>query len=221
MLTPRLALVFAVMGLLFWSTNLGDDPGAGRTAYRVDTSVSRVYVKVGSATFLGHPHGVEGRLKDGKLTFGGAGALVFDMASFTADTAEARRRVGLRPQGISASDAKKITETMRDESVLDARRYPTAEFRVTAVTPLDRQAAAAPGRYQLAGEFTLHGVRKNIQFNAKLVPDRNQQTRLTGSFTLKQSDYHITPYSTFGGAVAVTDQLEITGDLVLAPDGDK
>jgi polyisoprenoid-binding protein YceI len=208
--------------LLFPSANFGDDPGVGTRTYGVDTSASRVFAKVGSATILGHPHGVEGRLKEGKLNnFSGEGILVFDMASFTADTAEARRRVGLRPQGISASDAKKVTETMRDASVLDVRRHPTAELRVTSVTPLDRQAAGAPGRYQLVGEFTLHAVRKNIQFNAKLVPDQNQQMRLTGSFTLKQSDYRIKPYSTFGGVVAVTDELEITGDLVLAPNGGK
>jgi hypothetical protein len=43
---------------------LGAAAGAGEkkaaNAYQVDTKASRVFVKVGSATRLGHPHGVEG-----------------------------------------------------------------------------------------------------------------------------------------------------------------
>src|SRR5262249_60666172 len=65
-------------------------------AYQVDTKTSQVFVKVGSATRLGHPHGVEGGLKSGELTLGGTGTLVFDMASFTPDTPPARTRLGLR-----------------------------------------------------------------------------------------------------------------------------
>jgi hypothetical protein len=41
--------------------------------------------------------------------------------------------------------------------------------------------------------------------------------KLTGSFPLKQTDYGIKPYSTFLGAVKVSDELQITGDLLLIP----
>lgn len=184
--------------------------------YQVDTDASRVFIKVGSATHLGHPHGVEGRLKSGHLTLGGDGELVFDMASFTADTTESRKRAGLEGEKVSASDAKKVTETMHGKEVLDVARFPTATFRMTAVTPLDRQAAGAPGMYQLEGTFALHGTEKKPPLKARLEGTaRPGQMKLTGSFTIKQSDYGIKPYSTFGGVVKVSDELEIMGDLLL------
>src|SRR5205823_94917 len=64
-------------------------------SYEVDSKSSRIYVKVGTATRLGHEHGVQGSLKSGKLSLGGGGEFIFDMASFIADTTEARERVGL------------------------------------------------------------------------------------------------------------------------------
>lgn len=185
--------------------------------YQVDAAASRIFVKVGSATALGHPHGVEGQLKSGKASFGGEGEMVFDMSSFAADTAESHKRTGLEREKTPASDAKKITETMRGKDVLDVARFPTATFHISAMRPLGRQAPGAPGMYQLDGKFTLHGVKKDIQIKAKVEapPEQNGRTKLTGSLTIKQSDYGIKPYSTFGGVVRVSDQLEIFGDLVL------
>src|SRR4051812_31137503 len=58
-------------------------------ALAVDRSASRVYIKVGAEGY-GHVHGVEGRLASGEITPGGAGELVFDMTSFSADTPTAR-----------------------------------------------------------------------------------------------------------------------------------
>jgi polyisoprenoid-binding protein YceI len=214
MLTLRFAIVL-FSPLLLRPAILNEEP-RGTQTYEIDTNVSRVFVKVGSGTVLGHPHGVEGRLKSGTLTFGRDGTLVFDTGSFTADTLESRKRAGLQPLTVPASDAKKVTETMRGSSVLDVSRFPTAEFHMTSLTPLDRQALGAPGTYRLEGEFTLHGVRRKLQFPARLEPSQQQrQMRLTGSFSFKQSDYGIKPYSTFGGVVSVTDWLTIMGDLTL------
>ena len=61
-------------------------------------AASRVFVRVGKATRLGHVHGVQGKLKSGRLRSVGGGELVFDMASFVADTTEAREYVGLDPE---------------------------------------------------------------------------------------------------------------------------
>ncbi len=177
-------------------------------AFEVDTDASRVYIKVGTATRLGHEHGVEGRLKSGKLTLGGEGEVVFDMASFTADTAEARKRVGL--------EKKKVTEAMRGADVLDVGEHPTATYRVSSITPLDDQSAGEPGTYQLEGRFTLHGTEQKLKFKAKLErADKEGRLKMTGSFSIRQSDYGIKPYSAVGGLAKVADELEISGDLVL------
>ena len=201
----------------FFQTDAVADAPAGAKAYQVDTAASRAFIKVTSGTRLGHPHGVEGRLKSGKLTFGGDGDLVFDMSTFTADTTESRKRAGLEGEKTSASDAQKVTQTMRGADVLDTARFATATFHMNVIQPSDGQAAGAPGMYKVQGAFTLHGVEKKIELNAKLEPaDQPPKMRFSGSFKIKQSDYGIKPYSTLGGAVKVADELEITGDLLLS-----
>jgi polyisoprenoid-binding protein YceI len=186
-------------------------------AYRVDTELSRVYVRVDTATRLGHPHGVEGRLAPCRLSLAGAGQLAFDMASFRADTAEARRRAGLAP-GCPAPDARKATEAMLGASVLDAAHHPRAAFDVSAVAPLDGQAPGRPGRYRLAGRFTLRGVTRPLEFVAVAEAGAGAGSlRLRGEFTLSQAEYGIEPYSALGGLARVADRLHVWGDLTLTP----
>jgi polyisoprenoid-binding protein YceI len=197
----------------------GDDKPvtAGKT-YEVDIDSSRVYIKVGSASRLGHPHGVEGNFKSGKLTLGGKGEFVFDMASFAADTAEARKRVGLAGKKVSDNDAKKVTEAMRGAEVLDVGTYPSATFNIASITPAEKQAAGEPGAYQLDGSFTLHGTQQKLAFKGSVEKtDKQGILKLSGTFTVRQTDYGMKPYSAVGGLAKVADELEITGDLMLKP----
>jgi len=206
-----------VLSCLLGAAAVGAGEKKAAKAYQVDTKASQVFVKDGSATRLGHPHGVEGSLKSGELTLGGTGTLVFDMASFTADTAEARKRVGLGGKRVSSNEAKKVTETMRGPDVLDVERYPTATFRLTAVTPLDKQAPGQAGAYQLEGKFTLHGKEQPLKVKAKVEPGRKGAMKMSGSFTVRQTDYGMTPYAAVGGLARVADELEISADLFLSP----
>jgi polyisoprenoid-binding protein YceI len=195
--------------------------GAARcqTTCQLDPAASRVYVKVGSATLLGHPHGVEGNLVSGKLTLGGAGELVFDMTSFTADTAEARRYVGLAGT-VSAADARKVTDNMRGGDVLDVGRFPRAVYAIASATPLRGQQAGEPGPYQLDGRFTLHGVTQPLRLTAVVERAGARGGLLVhGSFTVLQTAYGIQPYSALGGLARVADQLEIWGELKFSPAG--
>ena len=196
-------------------------PGvAGRPARRVlkpgeiDLQQSRVYVFVGK-TGLGHDHGIEGLLRAGELQLGAernAGRLEFDLRSFTADTAAARAYVGLAGQ-TDRKTADKVTANMLSPAVLDVGRFPTAVFEATAITPLPRQGNQ-PQQYQLTGDFTLHGIKRQIRFPAQAEAAQGLM-HLRGSFAIRQTDFQITPYSQAFGAVGVADQLTIYGDLWL------
>jgi polyisoprenoid-binding protein YceI len=183
-------------------------------AWRVDPNASRVNVKVGAEGY-GHVHGIQGRLTSGTVELGGGGELVFDMKSFAADPPEARQALGLS-KPVSRSDQRKITANMLGADVLDVAHHPRAVFAIAATRPLDGQAVGDPGRYQLQGEFTLHGVRRPLQLIATVEPsDRPSLFRMRGAFSILQSEYGMTPYSTLGGIVRVADKVEIWGDLVL------
>jgi polyisoprenoid-binding protein YceI len=202
----------------FVAAQTGQKATPQSAAWEVDVNSSRIYVKVGLATRLGHAHGVEGRLKSGKLTLGGGGELIFDMASFTADTPAARKRVGLEKKKVSQNEAKKVTAAMRSATVLDVAKYPTATCRLGSITPLDKQKAPEAGTYRLEGRFTLHGTEKKLQFKAKLEPPGKEGvSKLTGSFTIRLTDYGIQPPSAAGGLAKSADELTIMGDLVLKP----
>jgi polyisoprenoid-binding protein YceI len=222
----RLVLLFGILAttvgtrpLPFCPFARGDDrPAAAREAYRVDAGASKVYVKVGLATRLGHEHGVEGGLKSGKVTPGGEGELVFDMTSFEADTPQARDRVGLGRKRVSANEAQKVTAAMRGGEVLDVAQFPTATYRIRSMTPLDGQDPGAPGGYRVEGRFTLRDKERPLQLKARLERTNKEGVlRMTGSFTIRQTDYGMTPATAAGGLAKSADELTIWGDLVLTP----
>ncbi len=183
--------------------------------YQVDTESSRVYLRVDPATRLGHAHGVEGKLAGSTLSLGGPGQMVFDMASFVADTPEARQYVGLEGR---FADAQKVTANMRGEGVLDVANHPRTVYAITAVAPLDGQAVGQPGRYQVTGQLTLRGSAQAVGFVAQVSQtDKPGVLRMRGQFSILQTNFGIKPYSALGGLVKVADELKVWGDLILTP----
>lgn len=183
----------------------------------VDLQNSRVYVFVGKKG-AGHEHGVEGRLSDGRVLLDRAeqaGELTFDMRTFVADTAAARRFFQF-PGEIDAETQSQVNANLHGSAVLDVATFPAARFSINSVRPV----AAEPGQvgrpYRFEGEFTLHGVRRPLQFVAT-AETTETRIRLRGRFQIKQTDYAIKPFSKFLGAVGVTDELQVYGDLYLYP----
>jgi polyisoprenoid-binding protein YceI len=191
--------------------------GQAGGALQVDTAASRVYIKVSSATRLGHDHGVDGRLGSGAVTLGGAGDLVFDMRTFVADRPEARSYVGLTAS-VTPSDAQKATATMLGKDVLSVAQFPTARYAIRSSAPAGGQAPGAPGSYRLEGDFTLHGVTQPLPLTAALEnTDTPGVFRFRCAFTIRQSQFGMKPYSALGGLVGVSDPLQIWGELIVRP----
>ncbi|MCA9059465.1 MAG: YceI family protein [Planctomycetaceae bacterium] len=194
---------------------------AGQTAITpgaIDLSHSRVYVFVGKTGF-GHDHGVEGKIKSGSLKLGAtanAGQIVFDMTSFDADTNAARRYVGLSGS-TDANTRQQVNTNMKGNAVLNVQRYPTATFNVASATPLNRKSRRGLPLYELTGQFTLHGVTRPLKIQAD-VEDKDGLQHVRGSFAIQQTHFGITPFSKAFGAVGVTDQLTIHGDVMVAPE---
>jgi polyisoprenoid-binding protein YceI len=179
----------------------------------VDPVDSRIYVRVGKRR-LGHEHGVEGLVKSGTLKLDAsenAGEIVFDMQSFKADTDAARKFVGLEG-ATDADEQTEVTKTMTGKGVLDAKQHPTATFTVTSSKRVEKTSEGKP-QYELVGEFELHGKKQPLTVDASLAEEKDGKQRLSGKFTIKQTDYGIKPYSAVGGLVAVTDELKISGEL--------
>lgn len=178
---------------------------------------SKIYVFVGKKG-AGHEHGVEGRLAAGELHLDRAqdsGSLKFDVRNFAADTDAARKFFNL-PGQTDADTQAQVNANMHGKAVLDSGKFPTAEFVIKSVQALPPDANVAGRPYQLDGEFTLHGVKKPLRVIAT-GESVNGWRRLRGRFAMKQTDFEITPFSKFLGAVGVTNELRVYGDLWIQP----
>jgi hypothetical protein len=188
---------------------------------------SHVYVFVGK-TGLGHEHGVIGQPKQGHINLAApagaaptvagqreGGSLVFDMASFTADTPEARKFVGLEQTSESKTQQHMVDSNMHGSGVLDVAKFPTASFAIKQIKKLDQPSQRKLPQVELDGDFTLHGVTRPIQVVAE-VDDKDQWTHLMGGFKMLQTQFGITPFKKALGAVGVADQLTVWGDLWIA-----
>jgi hypothetical protein len=80
----------------------------------------------------------------------------------------------------------------------------TIEEEVLMGTPIEFRSTAVDGE-RLEGELELAGQRHPISF--ELAGD--EDGRLTGSATLKQSDWGMKPYSALFGTLKVVDEVEV------------
>jgi hypothetical protein len=222
--TATLVLVEVAFASVSYAQIAAAQPGAATnvatpTAYEIGDvylPTSRVYVFVGK-TGLGHEHGVVGKIKQGTLSLSPGhegGTLIFDMSSFAADTPEGRNFVGLK--GITdVSTQQQVNANMLGPSVLDVARFATASFVLKQATKLAQPSQRGLAQYQLNGDFSLHGVNRPIQVIAELA-EQNGWLHLRGSFYMLQSQFGITPFTKAFGAVGVTDQLSVWGDIWIA-----
>jgi hypothetical protein len=128
------------------------------------------------------------------------GTLSPESVELTADARSLRVRSG--SGGISPlGDEEKagISQTI-DEEVLEGGNI---SYRSSAVTARD-------GGYDVVGELDLLGVSAPLSFSLALDGDH-----LTGSASVKQTDWRIKPYSALFGTLKVADVVEVSIDATL------
>lgn len=108
-------------------------------------------------------------------------------------------------QPLSEDDKSDIHKTI-DDDVLKRREI---EFRST-----DVQAADGGGRIRVSGDLDMAGSSHPIAFELTVGPDG----QVSGSATLRQSDWAIRPYSALFGALKVTDEVEVVVEASLPSD---
>jgi polyisoprenoid-binding protein YceI len=111
---------------------------------------------------------------------------------------------------ISDKDRREIERVMREE-VLEVTRYPEIRYEASSIsfTKLDSALYSAT----LNGHLSLHGVRRDQPMTSR-VALLAEMLRASGSFTLKQSDFHIKPVSIAAGALKVKDELKFSFEMI-------
>jgi len=178
------------------------------TQLRVDPQRSLIAITVrrgGAFARFGHDHVVAVRTLEGQVLPDQQRAdLHFRLDRMTVDEAELRAIAGLTTQ----PDADAIDGTRHNMlfKVLDAEHFPEVQLHA------ERPAGNGPLRVSI----TLHGVTRQLQLPAA-ISEHNGIMTVSGSTTLKQTDFGLVPYAIMAGALAVQDQLELRFTITATP----
>jgi polyisoprenoid-binding protein YceI len=136
---------------------------------------------------------------------------------FACDTyQDAHVRVTVRTTGMEVldemkkDDRNKLEQEM-NEKVLEVQRFPTAEFesKQIAVDKLSDSLLHA----RVTGELSFHGVTRTHSLEAR-VTNMGSLLRISGDFSLRQSDYGIKPTSFAAGALRLKDEVKFNFEMV-------
>ncbi len=177
---------------------------AGTAVYVVDPAASLVAVTVrraGLMARLGHDHVVAIRTLSGHAAPGlGRADLAFRLDQMTVDEPPLLGEADIARQ--PSPEAVAGTRRNMLGPVLEAQRYPMVTLHVESL---------AGGR--LGVDVTLHGATRRLALPAAVRVDA-QQLSASGTATLKQTDFGVTPFSVGGGLLSVRDALEVRYHIV-------
>jgi polyisoprenoid-binding protein YceI len=111
---------------------------------------------------------------------------------------------------IKSDDRKKLEYEM-NENVLDVKHFPSAVYqsKEVSVQKLSDDLLQA----QVTGDLLFHGVTQTQSVDAR-VTNLNTLLRISGGFSLRQSDFGIRPLSFAAGTLRLKDEVKFNFELV-------
>jgi polyisoprenoid-binding protein YceI len=163
---------------------------------------SRLVVKTGKAGlfgFAGHTHVIRARSLAGELVYRPGKPTSHLWLKIPTDSLEV-----LTPP--DTAEIRKVTESMRTE-VLHVDRYPEMTFAADSLN-------ARSGKMEFQLLVTMEGTTRKVPVTAD-VTIGSDSIRATGTFTAKQTDFGIKPFSGGpAGSVKVADRVTFCFDLI-------
>jgi len=141
----------------------------------LDTSASQVvwHANKVSAEHFGEVNLTSGAINvssEGKIT---GGSFIVDMTSIDVQDSEGASR-------------DRLTGHLKNEDFFDVEKYPTANFEITSVSE-----GATANDLVIAGNLTMHGVTKNITFNAKVTESTPASVVADADFNVAREDWGV------------------------------
>jgi polyisoprenoid-binding protein YceI len=174
-------------------------PAAGRVrAVDVEQSKMTVHVsKHGMFAFLGDDHVIEAPISSGS----------YDSDAQTVDIAVDAAKLRVVDPKLAPQKRDDVANNMAGPQVLDVARFPTIRFA-------SKQAVfAGANRSKIEGELTLHGETHPVTLQVAKIDEEH----FSGSATIRQTAFGITPIRVAGGTISVEDAVNVDFEIVLAP----
>jgi polyisoprenoid-binding protein YceI len=198
-------------------------PAPGR--YRIDPARSDIRILTGSAgrlAHLGHDHVIEARGFTGDVVLAPRPAasrvrLTLPVELFVVDDPAARARSGpdfadpIDPAGIAGTRRNMLRRDMLWPPV-----WPTVNLvGVVAGSPAAWPATEA----NLALTIRIRDVTRQQQVPVVMTALPDGGLRASGRFSIRQTEFGMTPVTALGGALAVRDRVDLVFSLAAAPQG--
>lgn len=230
-LSARLRVVAVAAVMAAGLARAGAAPAADTAApatgvvYTVSERESSVRVHVGKSgafSFAGHRHEIAAPV---------TGTITADPANVGSSSVElvfSTPRFRVLPDNEPAGDPPKVEEVMRGPRVLDVARFAEVRFRSRRVAGSAAGGAtgssaggatgtstAAARRYELqvTGDLTIHGVTREVVVPMSAVLE-GETLKASGRSTIRHDQFALTPVTAGGGAVRVSNEIEIDFAIV-------
>lgn len=135
-----------------------------------------------------------------------------DSAALLNDEPAMRAEVGLDGT-LSDDDRETVRSHMLGEGQLEADAFPTISFTSTAC----RGDLDGNGTLEVDGDLTIRDVTQPVIWTVSYQVESDGRMFAQGNLTVSQTDFGITPYTAFFGAVRVADDVDLAFDLVGSP----
>lgn len=181
--------------------------GLAPVNFTIDRAVSRFRVQAfatGLLSAFGHNPKIEIRGYDAQIS---SAPDTFDDASVRVTVQTLEMEV---LDEMKASDRQKLEEEMH-EKILDTQHFPTTIYESHSVSV--HKLSDSNLQVQVDGELSFRGVTRPLPLQAN-VTVIGTTLRISGDFSLLQSNYGIRPVSFAAGALRLKDELKFTFDLV-------
>jgi polyisoprenoid-binding protein YceI len=174
-------------------------PAVGR-ARPVDVVQSKMTLHVskrGMFGLFGDNHDIEAPISSGS----------YDGDSQTVDIAVDAAKLRVLDPKLSPQKRNDVQNNMVGPEVLDVARYPTIRFTS------QKAVIAGASRSTIEGELTLHGQTHPVTLQVAKIDEEH----FSGSATIRQTAFGITPIRAAGGTISVEDGVNVDFDIVLTP----
>jgi polyisoprenoid-binding protein YceI len=183
----------------------------GEAVYRVDPQRSRIFIRTGRDGPMkgaGHDHVIASADVDGLVLISddrseSRADLRLPLQQLVVDDPAYREKFGLEPE-LPESAIEGTTRNMQDK-VLESNRFPWATASVRLLSMQETQA-------ELDVTVTVHGTSLDYTVPADIDFDAGTLS-VSGSMTVRHSDFGLTPFSAAGGLLRVAEDIEIVFEI--------
>jgi polyisoprenoid-binding protein YceI len=192
-LRRRVSIAFIAVVTILYAQPAAGAPSA------IDVHNSKMTVSVykqGTFSFLADDHQIDAPISAGS----------YDSATKSIELTVDAAQIKVLDPRLSAKQRAAVQETMAGPKCLDVTKYPTIAFSSTKVDDGD------PSRWTITGNLTLHGQTRPVTFQARKI----DTAHYSGSATVRQSTFGITPIRISGGFVSVKDDVKVDFQVALS-----